>query len=127
MKLDLLSFWKCYILPGIFEKGTCSNYYLSYLCDTYQDCAGFQKLLPNLLLVLNVSWGKRNMYGMHQTGLAPKRHNVFLELYAPACSLYSPSGHCEQTQACLKDVVFFSGVKPLSSALQNETRTLRKW
>ena len=67
------------------------------------------------------------MYDMHQTGLAPKRHNVFLELYAPACSLYSPSGHCEQTQACLKDVGFFSGVKPLSSALQKETRTLRKW
>lgn len=59
MKLDWLSFWKCYILPRVFEKGICSNYYLSYLCDTYQDCAGFQKLLPNLLLVLNVSWGKR--------------------------------------------------------------------
>lgn len=50
-------FWKCYILPRVFEKGTCSNYYLSYLCDTYQDCAGFQKLLPNLSLVLNVSCG----------------------------------------------------------------------
>lgn len=57
------------------------------------------------------------MYDMHQTGLAPKRHNVFLELYAQPVHYTHPE-HCEQTQACLKGVVFFAGVKPLSSSFE---------